>query len=58
MKDNLHHVVSLEKRVMRHNMIKYGFIRPENITLFDFKLSFAHCLEEEQQINKDEPHQE
>ena len=39
-------------------MTKHGFIRPCNITPLDFKLSFAHCLDEEKQINEDEPHLE
>jgi hypothetical protein len=57
-KDNLHHVVTLNKKVMRHQMTKHGFIRPINITSLDFKLSFANCLEEEKQINNDEQHRE
>ena len=48
--------MSLEKHIGRHQMIKYGFILPERITLLDYKLSFAFCFEEEKQINKNENH--
>ena len=51
-------MVTLNKKVKRHQMTKHGFIRPCNITMLDFKLSFANNQDEEKQINNDEPHRE
>ena len=41
---------------MRHNFTKYGFIRPQEISTLDFKISFAHNKQEEHEINRTEPH--
>ena len=49
-------IFSFGKQKHRLDMKKYGFIFPEHITTLDFKLSMAKSKDEEDELKKEEEH--
>ena len=39
-------------------MRNFGFIKPEDITILDYKLSMAKCQEEEETLRKEDEHED